>query len=122
MTHRYSRSAKEKWVADARRPPRRPPVVIPNSANAHLIEDNKLTLIGRVANPTVQKTRALVDFFTQHWSTVGTVTGRELGPQPFQFRFETEQDLQSILRKVPYHFKKWMIILQRWEPSISDVD
>lgn len=120
MNHRYSRSAKEKWVADSSRPPKRPPVVIPNSDNAHLIEENKLTLIGRVTNPTIQKTRALVDFFTQHWSTVGTVTGRELGPHLFQFRFESERDLQSILRKAPYHFKKWMIILQRWEPCISD--
>lgn len=68
----------------------------------------------------MQKTRAWVDFFTQHWFTVGTVTGRELGPQLFQFSFETEQYLQSFLRKAPYHFKKWMIILQRWKPSISD--
>lgn len=120
MTHRYSRSAKEKWIADSRRPPRRPPVVIPTSDNTQLIEENKLTLIGRVTNPTVQKTRALVDFFTQHWSTVGVITGRDLGPHLFQFRFESEHDLQAILRKAPYHFKKWMIILQRWEPIISD--
>lgn len=120
MTHRYSRSAKEKWIAASRRPPRRPPVVIPTSDNTQLIEENKLTLIGRVTNPMVQKTRALVDFFTQHWSTVGAITGRDLGPHLFQFRFESEQDLQAILRKAPYHFKKWMIILQRWEPIISD--
>ncbi|XP_048593148.1 uncharacterized protein LOC125576657 [Brassica napus] len=120
MSQRYSRAAKEKWAANPHKPPRRPPVVIPNSDNAKLIEENKLTLIGRVTNPTVQKTRALVDFFTQHWSTVGALTGRDLGPHLFQFRFETEQDLQSILCKAPYHFKKWMIILQRWEPIVSD--
>ncbi|KAL0716010.1 hypothetical protein Bca4012_065332 [Brassica carinata] len=70
MSHRYSRAAKEKWAANSLKPPHRPPVVIPSSDNTKLIEENKLTLIGRVTNPTVQKTRALVDFFTQHWSTV----------------------------------------------------
>lgn len=120
MSHRYSRAAKEKWTANTLKLPRRPPVVIPSSNNAKLIEENKLTLIGRATNPTVQKTRALVEFFTQHWSTVGFITGRDVGPQLFQFRFEIEQDLQSILRKSPYQFKKQMIILQRWEHVVSN--
>lgn len=61
-----------------------------------------------------------MDFFLQHWHTVGAFTGRDLGPNLFQFKFESEHDLQSILSKAPYHFKKWMIILQRWEPIVSD--
>ena len=61
-----------------------------------------------------------MDFFLQHWQVVGSFTGRDLGPLLFQFTFETEQDLQAILAKAPYHFKRWMIILQRWEPIVSD--
>lgn len=38
----------------------------------------------------------------------------------FQFCFESEKDLQTILDKAPFHFKRWMLILQRWEPIISD--
>lgn len=37
----------------------------------------------------------------------------------FQFRFESENDLLSVLAKGPYHHKRWMLLLQRWEPIIS---
>lgn len=86
----------------------------------NLIERNKLSLIGRVTNPYIQKTRALVDFFLQHWNVVGRITCRDLGPTLFQFNFESEKDMQTILSKLPYHFKKWMMILQRWEPIVSE--
>ncbi|RID47204.1 hypothetical protein BRARA_I03822 [Brassica rapa] len=120
MANRLSRKDKEKWVAEPKRSTRRPPVQIPDINTNALIEENKLTLIGRVTNPSIQKTRALVDFFLQHWRVKGQITGRALGPHMFQFRFETEQDLQAILTKAPYHFKRWMLILQRWEPIVSD--
>lgn len=120
MAQRLSRSVKGKWMAEDNIPVRRPPVVIPPADNSRLIEANRLTLIGRVTNPSIQKTRALVDFFLQHWSTVGRLTGRPLGPNLFQFCFETEHDLQSVLDKSPYHYKRWMILLQRWEPNVSE--
>ncbi|KAL0706608.1 hypothetical protein Bca4012_073034 [Brassica carinata] len=120
MTYRLSRSDKEKWTVDPRRPHKRPPVKIPATNTNALIEEHMFTLIGRVTNPSVQKTRALVDFFLQHWKVTGTISGRDLGPYLFQFKFDSEKDLQSILIGAPYHFKRWMIILQRWEPIVSD--
>lgn len=120
MASRYSRSDKEKWAVTSNQKSRRPPVVLPEADSNALIEANKFTLIGRVTNPHIQKTRALVDFFLQHWSVVGQFTGRDLGPHMFQFTFESEKDLQTILKKAPFHFKRWMLILQRWEPIISD--
>ncbi|XP_048634028.1 uncharacterized protein LOC125608130 [Brassica napus] len=111
---------KGKWVADSVRQARRPPVKIPAVDTSARIEEHKLTLIGRVTNPSVQKTRSLVDFFLQHWRVARSITGRALGPHLFQFKFETEQDLQAILSGTPYHFKRWILILQRWEPIVSD--
>lgn len=120
MSNRVSRTNKAKWPSSSGGSGRRAPVKIPASNTSDLIEENRLTLIGRVTNPTIQKTRALVDFFLNHWSVVGNFTGRDLGPNLFQFRFKTEADLPSILRRGPYHFKRWMIILQIWEPNVSD--
>lgn len=111
MASRYSRSEKEKWASDPRKQPRRPPVLIHAADSNTLIEANKFTLIGRVTNPNIQKTRALVDFFLQNWSVVGQFTERELGPHLFQFTFESERDLQTILKKSPFHIKRWMMIL-----------
>lgn len=120
MTYRLSRSDKEKWTADSRRPQKRRPVKIPAINNNTLIEEHRFTLIGRVTNPSIQKTRALVDFFLQHWRVTGTISDRDLGPHLFQFKFDSEQDIQSILAGAPYHFKRWMIILHRWESIVSD--
>ncbi|KAJ4908627.1 Uncharacterized protein Rs2_12285 [Raphanus sativus] len=119
-SNKFSRSEKGKWAAEAPRSRRKPPLRIPNSVNENLIAEHSLTLIGRVTNPSIQKTRALVDFFLQHWHVVGSISGRDLGPNLFQFKFETEHDLLSVLNKAPFHFKKWMVILQRWEPIVSD--
>ncbi|KAL0873920.1 hypothetical protein Bca101_023625 [Brassica carinata] len=55
----------------------------------------------------------------QVWNLEGRVEGRDMGPERFQFRFESENDLLTVLAKGPYHHKKWMLILQRWEPVIS---
>lgn len=120
MARRYSNREKEKWVSDPSHPPKRAPIVLPEADCSRLIDEHKLTLIGRVTNPAVQNTRALVDFFLQHWQVVGTFTGKALGPLLFQFTFTSEQDLQMVLSKGPYHFKRWMCILQRWEPIVSD--
>lgn len=119
MSHRYSRVEKGKGKEEEF-PLRKPLVKVPDTDVSELIERNKLTLIGRVTNPTIQKPRALVDFFLQQWHVVGRISGRDLGPTLFQFSFESEKDLQTILAKAPFHFKNWMIIVQRWEPIVSD--
>lgn len=119
MANRYSRSEKEKWIAGPSRSSRRSPVRIPECDNRSLIEDNKLTLIGRVTNQYVQPPKAVVAFLPQLWKMESRVTGRELGADCFKFRFENEEDLQTVLEKAPFHYKKWMLLLQRWEPVVS---
>ncbi|KAH0917249.1 hypothetical protein HID58_024909 [Brassica napus] len=47
MAHHYSRSEKEKWTSGPSRGSRRPPIKIPASNTTALIEENRLTLIGR---------------------------------------------------------------------------
>ncbi|CAG7892143.1 unnamed protein product, partial [Brassica rapa] len=60
MSHRFSRAEKGKAMAN-NTILRKPLVKVPESDITDLIERNKFTLIGRVTNPTVQKTRALMD-------------------------------------------------------------
>lgn len=120
MANKYSRMEKGKWTATSSRDNKRAPVRLPPSDNSNLIEEHKLTLIGRVTNPAVQKTQWVVDWLIQYWNVEGELTGRELGPDLFQIRFTSEEALQTVLRKGPYHYKRWMILLQRWEPIISN--
>ncbi|KAH0859038.1 hypothetical protein HID58_087299 [Brassica napus] len=95
MARKFTASKKAKGPAGSSAHVRR--IQIPPTDNSALIEMNKLTLIGRVTNPEMQNTRALVDFFLQHWQVAGTITGCDLGPYLFQFSFDLERDLQSIL-------------------------
>ena len=37
----------------------------------------------------------------------------------FQFQFELESDLLAVLEQRPYHYARWLIIIQRWEPTVS---
>lgn len=37
----------------------------------------------------------------------------------FQFQFEKEEDLLAVLENRPYHYSRWMVIVQRWEPTVS---
>ena len=120
MSRRLSRSEKGKMQAPQELPPKKPPVRIPANTNDDLIEANRLTIIGRLTNPLVQKPRAVIDFMAQVWNLEGRVVGRTLGLDKFQIKFETEQELTQVLEKGPYHYKRWMLILQRWEPTVSD--
>ncbi|KAG2285840.1 hypothetical protein Bca4012_033685 [Brassica carinata] len=65
MARRYSRSEKGKWQAPPEPPTKRPPVRIPANDCDDLIEANRLTVIGRLTNPMVQKPRAVIDFMAQ---------------------------------------------------------
>ena len=68
MDRRYSRSEKEKWQAPTQAPTKRPPVRIPANENEDLIEANRLTIIGRLTNPVIQKPRAVIDFMAHIWN------------------------------------------------------
>ncbi|KAJ4889310.1 DUF4283 domain-containing protein [Raphanus sativus] len=119
MARRLSRNDKKKWVPAA--PITKKALVrIPPRNNDNLIAANKLTIIGRVSKPLLQRPRAVIDFLPQIWNLEGRVAGRDLGPDKFQFCFESEADLLSVLNKGPYHFKRWMLILQKWEPVVSE--
>lgn len=91
----------------------------PEIDTSALIMDNLLTLIGRVLNPKEQPIGALISALPRGWNLKGNLTGSDLGGDCFQFRFELEEDLTSVLAGMPYQFNRWMLILQRWEPVIS---
>ncbi|CAF2188981.1 unnamed protein product [Brassica napus] len=120
MHRRLSSAEKGKAVALEHRPaPRTARVRLSEPDNASLRQKHSLTLIGRVTNPSVQKVWALIPFFTDHWKADIPPTGADLGAGMFQFQFDLESDLLTVLAKRPYHYARWMIILERWEPTIS---
>ncbi|OAO99509.1 hypothetical protein AXX17_AT4G01860 [Arabidopsis thaliana] len=100
-------------------PPPKKRIRAPTLDNSELIQENSLTLMGRLTNPSAQRLWSLIPFLSNRWNLKGKATGSDLGRGCFQFRFEYEEDLQKVLDNRPYHFGQWMVILQRWKPVIS---
>lgn len=55
----------------------------------------------------------------RHWRCESRPVEADLGQGCFQFQFATEKDLLKVLDNQPYHFAHWMVIIQRWKPSLS---
>lgn len=119
MAPRYTEAEKEKNHLNEDQERKVMRIKAPNLDNSALIQDNALTLIGRLTNPQEQRMWALIPALPRKWNLQGRVVGSDLGNHCFQFRFEKEEDLRRVLENRPYHFSYWMIILQRWEPIIS---
>lgn len=119
MSHRASYAEKGKAIASSSNNPRVSRIKAPESDNSELLLRHKLTLIGRVTNPAVQRVWSILPFFTEHWKTSSRPLGADLGHGLFQFQFASEEDLQLVLDNRPYHSAGYMLIIQRWEPTIS---
>lgn len=120
MSRRLSREEKGKTTCyDSLHAPRTARVKAQLPDNSEIDNKFSLTLIGRVTNPSAQKIWPLIAFFTELWKSDVRPTGADLGNGLFQFKFEREADLLQVLEKRPYHFSRWMVIVQRWEPTTS---
>lgn len=98
---------------------RRMRIKAPELDTSALIQDNFLTLIGRLTNPREQNMTAVLPYLTRKWNLVGQIHGSDLGNHCFQFRFQDEKEMKKVLDNRLYQVGRWMIILQRWEPIIS---
>jgi len=87
---------------------------------SELIKANSLTLMGRLTNHAVQRLWSLFPFLSNRWNLKGKATGSDLGRGCFQFCFDYEDDMKKFLDNKPYHYDQWMVILQKWEPIISE--
>lgn len=119
MARRFTYAEKGKGIATSSTTTQLKHIQAPEIDITQAILDNVQTLIGRVTNPREQKFWNLIPFLTQKWNPKGTITSSELGQHCFQMRFELKEDMESVLANRPYHYMRWMVILQRWEPVIS---
>ncbi|CAN6892499.1 uncharacterized protein LOC106422432 [Brassica napus] len=82
----------------------------------------RVTLIGRVFNLQGRSIDALIHLLPRNriWNVEGRVRGLNLGNGRFQFDFDNETYLLSVLNKRLCHFNQWSFALERWEPFTSE--
>ncbi|WZY70228.1 uncharacterized protein At4g02000-like isoform X2 [Brassica napus] len=91
-------------------------ISVPHFNNSDLIKGYSKTLIGRCMNPEEQNVKFLVVTLPKIWNLEDKVVGTDLGLGRFQFDFDAEEDIETVLKMQPFHFDYWMISLVRWQP------
>lgn len=94
-------------------------ITVPHFDNSELIKNFSKTLIGRCMNPPELDIKALITKLPKIWGLEKRVTGMDLGLGKFQFVFETEEEIEGVLKLQPYHFDYWMLSLARWQSKKS---
>ncbi|KAJ4885705.1 Zinc knuckle CX2CX4HX4C protein [Raphanus sativus] len=94
-------------------------ISVPHFDNSALIKTFSKTLIGRCMNPEEQDMKALLGNLPKIWKVEDRVLGTDLGFGKFQFDFEREEDIETILKLQPFHFDYWMLAIGRWQEKTS---
>lgn len=93
------------------------PLTLPDSPRFRVIDDNQLSLMGRLLNPDCQTMARMIEYMPTPWRMVGKVRGIALSRDRFQFVFKREEDLLSVLKDGPWSYNYWPMVLERWSPN-----
>lgn len=69
------------------------PLTLPDSLTFRVLDDNALSLLGKLLNPDCQNMERMIDYMPTAWRLVGRVRGIALSCDKFQFIFDREEDL-----------------------------
>ncbi|KAL0699701.1 hypothetical protein Bca4012_055823 [Brassica carinata] len=90
------------------------PLVLPDSPRFRVFDENSLSLIGRLLNPDCQPMARMIEYMPTAWRVYGRVRGIALSRDRFQFIFQREEDLQTVLQDRPWSYNHWTMVLERW--------
>ncbi|XP_009144946.2 uncharacterized protein LOC103868612 [Brassica rapa] len=96
-------------------------ISVPHFDNSALVKTYSKSLIGRCMNPPEQDMQALIQNIPKIWKLEDRIVGTDLGFGKFQFDFQTEEQIEGVLKLQPYHFDYWMLALARWQPRKSQL-
>ncbi|EFH54226.1 hypothetical protein ARALYDRAFT_323966 [Arabidopsis lyrata subsp. lyrata] len=93
-----------------------PELLVPHQVYTSVVASNRLSLIGRPLNTHAQNLRRILSALPRSWGRgmAARVHGRILDGQCVQFRFRSESDLVSVIRRAPWLYNHWFVALQRW--------
>ncbi|XP_013594839.1 PREDICTED: uncharacterized protein LOC106303004 [Brassica oleracea var. oleracea] len=93
------------------------PVDLPDSPRFHVFDENATSLLGRLLNPDCQAMDKMIEEMPRIWRAYERVRGIALSRDKFQFIFEREEDLMTVLKDRPWTYNNWTMLLDRWIPS-----
>nr|VDD51186.1 unnamed protein product [Brassica oleracea] len=87
------------------------PIKLTDQDDSHVTKEYYPSLIGKVFNPKKQNVEKLLQTVPTQWGVQERVTANDLGNGKFLINFTSEEDLKSVLGKVPFHFNYCMFVL-----------
>jgi len=81
---------------------------------------NRFSLIVTTVNPRKQNLRALIGQMPKVWGFADHCVGRIVGQGKVQFKFQSEESMNLVLRRGPWSFNDWMLSVHRWYPNITE--
>lgn len=90
------------------------PLTLPDSPRFRVFDENSKSLLGRLMNPDCQSMARMIDYMPTAWRVQGRVRGIALSRDRFQFIFQREEDLQTVLKDRPWSYNHWALALERW--------
>lgn len=90
------------------------PLTLPDSPRFRVFDENSKSLLGKLMNPDCQSMAKMIDYMSTAWRVYGRVRGIALSRDRFQFIFQREEDLQTVLNDRPWSYNHWALALERW--------
>ncbi|KAL0741865.1 hypothetical protein Bca4012_083378 [Brassica carinata] len=93
------------------------PLILPDDPKFHVFDENALSILGRLLNPEAQNMARMIEYMPQAWRLYDRVRGIALSRDRFQFVFQREEDLLTVLKDRPWSYNHWTMVMERWTPS-----
>ncbi|CAF1751095.1 hypothetical protein Bca4012_044239 [Brassica carinata] len=87
------------------------PIQLTEHDDSFVIKEYHMSLIGKILNPKKQNVEKLIQTMPHQWGLEDRITAIDLGNGKFLFNFSSEEDLNSVLRKGPFHYNYCMFVL-----------
>ncbi|KAG7534112.1 Reverse transcriptase domain [Arabidopsis thaliana x Arabidopsis arenosa] len=98
------------------------PVALPPEFCSQAAQVNRFSVVVTTVNPRKQNLRALIGQMPRVWGFPDSCVGRILDRGRVQFKFQTEEAMNLVLRRGPWSFNDWMLSIHRWYPNISEAE
>lgn len=93
------------------------PIDLPDNPCFQVFEQNALSILGRLLNPSCQPMAEMIETMPKIWRVYDRVRGIALSSEKFQFVFKREDDMETVLKDRPWSFNYWTMLIDRWIPS-----
>ncbi|XP_033133384.1 uncharacterized protein At4g02000-like [Brassica rapa] len=90
------------------------PLSLPDEPRFRVFDANETSLLGRLLNPDCQSMTRMIEYMPTAWRVYDRVRAIALSQDRFQFIFQREEDLETVLKDRPWSYNHWAMALERW--------